>query len=175
MHNFHISYFDGFDNVSDEIFDNDQISWKLTEGSSHSVVSFFPSWMNLENKWNVFKNHPILSCLLEFSDSTAIINHKLSFSWPLIHGQAFDAVIQSIIEHIPTRYRVILKKVSFGIFRIILVSKGEENYTVESKDKGLSLSKFTRCLAIVKIIKIRHLKGHISQKNDDLKIVFMQK
>ena len=34
-------------------------------------------------------------------------------------------------------YRVILKKVSFGIFRIILVSKEEKNFTLETKDKGL--------------------------------------
>ena len=39
-------------------------------------------------------------------------------------------------------YRVILKKVSFGIFRTFLVSKEEKNFTIESKDKGLSLSKF---------------------------------
>ena len=40
------------------------------------------------------------------------------------------------------RYRVILKKVLFGIFRVILVSKEEKNFTIESKDKGLSLGKF---------------------------------
>ena len=40
-------------------------------------------------------------------------------------------------------YRVFLKKVSFGVFRIMLVSKEEKNFTVESKDKGLSLSKFS--------------------------------
>ena len=37
----------------------------------------------------------------------------------------------------------ILKKVSFDIFRIILVSKEEKNFRIESKDKGLSLSKFS--------------------------------
>ena len=41
-------------------------------------------------------------------------------------------------------FRVILKKVSFGIFRIILVFKEEKKFTVESKDKGLSLRKFSR-------------------------------
>ena len=41
-----------------------------------------------------------------------------------------------------SKYRVILKKVSFGIFRITLVSKEEKNFTIECKDKGLSLSKF---------------------------------
>ena len=40
------------------------------------------------------------------------------------------------------KYRVILKKVLFGIFGIILVSKEEEKFTIESKDKGLSPSKF---------------------------------
>ena len=72
-------------------------------------------------------------------------------------------------------YRVFLKKVSFGVFRIMLVSKEEKNFTVESKDKGLSLSKFSWYLVIVKIIKIRHIKGHISQNNQDSKIIFMQK
>ena len=33
--------------------------------------------------------------------------------------------------------------VSFYIFRIILVSKEEKNHTIKSKDKGLSLSKFS--------------------------------
>ena len=41
------------------------------------------------------------------------------------------------------KYRVILKKVSFCIFRIILFWKEEKKFTVESKDKGLSLSKFS--------------------------------
>ena len=40
-------------------------------------------------------------------------------------------------------YRVILKKVSFGIFTTFLVSKEEKNFTIESKDKGLFLSKFS--------------------------------
>ena len=71
-------------------------------------------------------------------------------------------------------YRVILKKVSFGIYSAILVSKEEKNFTVNSEDKVLSLSKFSGCLAVIKIIKIRHLKGHISQKNHDLKIISMQ-
>jgi len=44
---------------------------------------------------------------------------------------------------IGSNYRVILKKVLFGIFRTILVSKEEKNFTIKSKDKGLSLSKFS--------------------------------
>jgi len=40
-------------------------------------------------------------------------------------------------------YRVILKKVSFGVFSIILVFKEEKNFTMRSKDKVLSLSKFS--------------------------------
>ena len=68
------------------------------------------------------------------------------------------------LEHqiIVAEYRVILKKASFGISRIILVSKEEKHFTVESEGKGLSLSTFSWYLVIVKIIKIRHLKGHIS-------------
>ena len=72
-------------------------------------------------------------------------------------------------------YRVILEKVSFGIFRTFLVSKKEIKITTKSKDKELSLSKFSSYLAVVKIIKIRHSKGHISQIKHDLKIIFMQK
>ena len=73
------------------------------------------------------------------------------------------------------KYWVILKKVSFGIFTSFLVSKEEKNFTIKSKDKGLLLSKFSWYLVIVKIIRIRHSKGHISQTNHDLKNVFMQK
>jgi len=70
---------------------------------------------------------------------------------------------------------VILKKVSFCIFRTILVSKEEKKFNIKSKDKWLSLSKFSSYLVFVKIIKIRHSKGNISQTNHDLKNIFMQK
>ena len=40
-------------------------------------------------------------------------------------------------------YRVFLKKVSFGNFRTMLVSEEEINLAIESKDKGLSLGKFS--------------------------------
>ena len=71
---------------------------------------------------------------------------------------------------------MILKKVSLGNFRIILISQEEKNSTIESKDKILLfLNKFSCYLVIVKIIKIRRLKGHISQKNHDSEIVLMQK
>ena len=84
---------------------------------------------------------------------------------------------ESLLEGSPSysQYRVIFKKVSFGIFRTILVSKEENNFTIESKDRGLSLSEFLWYLGIVKIIKIRHSKGHISQTNHDLKNFFVQK
>ena len=72
-------------------------------------------------------------------------------------------------------YRVILKKVSFGVFRTILVYKAKKNFTIKSKYKVLSLSKFSYYLVMVKIIKIRHLKGHISPNNHDSRIVFMRK
>ena len=62
-------------------------------------------------------------------------------------------------------YRVVLKKVSFGIFRIILVSMEEKNFTIESKDKVLSLTKFSWYLNTVKVQKIRHPNGHISKKS----------
>ena len=49
-------------------------------------------------------------------------------------------------------YRVILKKVSFDIFTMMLVSKEEKKFTTKSEDKGQSLSKFSGYLVIVKII-----------------------
>ena len=49
----------------------------------------------------------------------------------------------SVVLYLKQKYWVILKKVSFGIFRTILVSKEEKNFTIKSKDKGLSLSKFS--------------------------------
>ena len=72
-------------------------------------------------------------------------------------------------------YRVIFKKVSFGVFKTVLVSKEEKIFTIKSKDKGLSLNKFSWHLIMVKIIIIRHSKGHISQTNHDLINIFMQK
>ena len=71
---------------------------------------------------------------------------------------------------------MILKKVSFGIFRIILVSKEENNSATESKDKVLSLSKFSQHLVNdnVGIIKIRHLKGqnHFNTKINATLLLF---
>ena len=40
-----------------------------------------------------------------------------------------------------TKHRVILKKIFFCTFKIILFSKEERSFTRESKDKGLTLSK----------------------------------
>ena len=40
-------------------------------------------------------------------------------------------------------YPLILRRVLFGIFTIILASTEEKNFTVKNKDKGLSLSKFS--------------------------------
>ena len=45
------------------------------------------------------------------------------------------------VKRLQSLYRVILKKVSFGVFSIILVFKEEKNFTMKSKDKVLSLSK----------------------------------
>ena len=42
---------------------------------------------------------------------------------------------------------MILKKVSFDIFRIFLVSKEDKNFTIERDDKGLSVSKFFMILS----------------------------
>ena len=44
--------------------------------------------------------------------------------------------------NLKTKYRVILKKVSLGIFRTILVIGEEKNFTIKSKDKGLSKQVF---------------------------------
>ena len=55
-------------------------------------------------------------------------------------------------EHL-TWYRMILKKVSFGIFRIILVSNEENNSTGESNDKVLLLSKLSWYLVIDSLSK----------------------
>ena len=63
----------------------------------------------------------------------------------------YDLVVVCVLQEIVSRsigdrnnlgslYRVILKKVSFGVFRIILVSKEDKKFTIESKDIGLSLS-----------------------------------
>ena len=41
------------------------------------------------------------------------------------------------------KYRVFLKKVSFGVFSIIMVFKEDKNFTMKSKDKMLSLGKFS--------------------------------
>ena len=70
---------------------------------------------------------------------------------------------------------MILKKVSIGIFIIMLNFQGRKNLTMESEDKVLSLSRFSRYLVIVKIIEIRQEKGHESKKNRDLKAIFIQK
>ena len=57
------------------------------------------------------------------------------------------------------------KKVSFGIFSIIKTTKNRNIATVKFIDKVPSLSKFSRYLVKVKIVKIRHLIGLISYMN----------
>ena len=44
-----------------------------------------------------------------------------------------------------SNYRVFLKKVSFDIFRIILVSKEGKNFTIEIKDNGQVFMIFDHC------------------------------
>ena len=60
-----------------------------------------------------------------------------------LDGGIFFSILQSVLNHHVDMswYRVILKKVSFGISRIILNSK-KEKITIKSKEKGLSLSIF---------------------------------
>ena len=79
---------------------------------------------------------------------------------PPSHELWSERVNEQTNEHSGARERVILKKVSFGIFSIILVLKEEKSLTMKSKDEVQSLSKFSCYLVIVNIIKIRHLKGH---------------
>ena len=62
-------------------------------------------------------------------------------SQAVCHAQWFDLRMECKTQL--NIYRVIFKKVSIGIFRIILVSKGENNLMIKSKDKGLPLRKFS--------------------------------
>ena len=92
-----------------------------------------------------------LEAFILFSNFYRIFFHLL------LIGVAFERVVVSVADSIATlsqlssmlsfkrvvKYWVILKKVSFGIFGSILVSKEETNFTIKSKDKGLSLSKFS--------------------------------
>ena len=54
------------------------------------------------------------------------------------------------------------------------IPRKKKNFSIGSKDKGLSLRKFSWYLAIVKIIEIRQTKRHISQNDHDQKITFIQ-
>ena len=65
-------------------------------------------------------------------------------------------MILQVKENFAHIYRVILKKVLFGIFWIFLIFKEEKNLTMESKDNVLPLSKFSWYFVMVKIVKIRH-------------------
>ena len=49
------------------------------------------------------------------------------------------------------------------------------DWLIKSKHKVLSMRKFSGYLVIVKTIKLRHSKGHISRRNHDRKLIFMQK
>ena len=93
-----------------------------------------------------------------------------------IKGRYFD--LRSCIRWLSTRhcssYRVILKKVAVDIFRIILVSEEENDYYRKQRQRAIS-EQVSWNLVFVKIIKIRHLKGHISQMDHDLKIILRQK
>ena len=98
------------------------------------------------------------------SNSSSCIrwNERMLPQGPIKMLQLLPLLQRHWLHEILPRYWVILKKVSSGIFRIILVSKEEKKFTIECKDKGLSLSQFSSYLVIVKIMKIWHLEGHIS-------------
>ena len=124
------------------------ISWTITQ---ENMPLFQEKWWNVKKKISVMLFLMVQICFL------------LKANCRIFSGGCY------------VWYWVILQKVSFGIFRTFLVSREDKNFTIESKDKGLSLSKFSWYLGIVKIIKIRHSKGHISQTNHDLKNISMQK
>ena len=110
--------------------------------------------MTLPTSWRMVDPFLLFNRTMSWWDREAIC---IDF---LFSSLTSDCIVNSYTEI--CIYRVILKKVSFGICRTFLISKEENNFTIESQDKGLSLSKFSWYLVIVKIIRIRHLKGHIS-------------
>ena len=90
----------------------------------------------------------ILSNLLEslmrwFQFEAKMNDHQKS-------GRDVEAEVEAVIwisrfrisSQSVNRYWMILKKVSLGIFRIILVSEEGKNFAMESEDRELSLSKF---------------------------------
>ena len=136
------------------------VNWLTNWFSGRAVSSHLTHWLT-----NWMNNS--LSLLVDIL-SDCLINYWLSDCQSVNGNGWYDATSWCVDV-----YRVIFKKVSFGIFIMILVSNGKKNYTMKSNDKVLSLSKLLWYLAIVKIIKIRHLKGPISKKNQYSKIVFM--
>ena len=121
-----------------------------------------------ENPMNEKNQNIRIKCVLKFREPSRQLWERKLF-------KAFWSFLK-VFENPENqkKYRVILKKLSFRFFRIILVFKEEKEFTIESKEKMLSLSKFSWYLVIIKIIKIRHSKGHISQQNHDLKIIIIQ-
>ena len=141
------------------------------------LVILEPSWFPRKKRILLWKAK--IKCYLwaSFYSFSAYFHNSTSASFS--HANCTNCHIAHTKTHTQrhkrSRYRVIVKKVSFGIFSIILVSEKGKSFTIKSKGKKLSLGKFSWYLAIVKIIKIRHLECHINQENHDLKIIFEQK
>ena len=56
----------------------------------------------------------------------------------IVINNVFSVLVPKYSQGIKKLYRVILKKVSFGIFRVILVSMEEKRFAIESQDKAIS-------------------------------------
>ena len=82
-------------------------------------------------------SHKVMNLKMEIQSEfgTSLTDHE--------HSQTYSPRFSCRFSIAWTSYRVILEKVSFGIFRCILFSKEEKKITIEIKVKVLSLSKFS--------------------------------
>ena len=89
--------------------------------------------------------------------------------------QSVNESISKLVNESACLYRVILKKVSFGIFLIILVYNKEKKIYCKMQRQRAITEQVFMIFGHGQNHQNGHLQGHISQRHHDGKIIFMQK
>ena len=128
--------------------------------------------------WKLHEAAMICNILLVIRSFVSI--HSSSFTQPneLNYSSSNAPVRRGILHRLRNDEVCIgwfLKRFHLIFLESSWLPRKKKKFTIEIKDKVLSLSKFLWYLVIVKITQIRHSRARISQKNRDSKIVFVQK
>ena len=128
--------------------------------------------------WKLHEAAMICNILLVIRSFVSI--HSSSFTQPneLNYSSSNAPVRRGILHRLRNDEVCIgwfLKRFHLIFLESSWLPRKKKKLTLKRYDKVLFLTKFSWHLVMVKIIKIRHLRGHISQNNHDSKPIFIWK